>query len=86
MKESFGLKVKFSIEINGETDHMEHYFREDEAHVFDRHDEDKIKIKFDKFVEREKGEIEVWSAKGSGWVIERIKVTYVNVPRYQPLR
>ena len=33
-----------------------------------------------------KGEIEAWSARGSGWVLERIMVAYVNVARYQPLR
>ena len=33
-----------------------------------------------------KGEIEAWSAAGSGWVLERIMVAYVNVARYQPLR
>ena len=81
-----GLKVKFSIERNGETQYMEHYFRENEPHVFNRHDEDRIKIEFDRFVERMKGEIEFWSVKGSGWVIERIMVAYVNVARYQPLR
>ena len=33
-----------------------------------------------------KGEIDAWSARGSGWVLERIMVAYVNVARYQPLR
>ena len=59
VKVSFGPKAKFSIERNGETQHMEHYFREEEPHVFNRHDEDKIKIELHKFVERTKGEIEV---------------------------
>ena len=45
-----------------------------------------IKQEFDRFVERAKGEIEGWSAKGSGWVLERIMLAYVNVARYQPLR
>ena len=80
------MKVKFSIERNGETEYMEHYFRENEPHVFNRHDEGLIKGKFDRFVERTKGEIEAWSVKGSGWVIDRIMVAYVNVARYQPLR
>ena len=65
---------------------MEHYFRENEPHVFKRHDEELIKQEFDRFVERAKGEIEGWSVKGSGWVFERIMVAYVNVARYQPLR
>ena len=86
VKVSFGLKVKFSIERNGETQHMEHYFREKEPHVLNRHDEELIEQKFDEFIERTKGEIENWSVKGSGWEVEMIKVAYVNVARYQPLR
>ena len=66
--------------------YMEHYFRENEPHVFNRHDEELIKQEFDRFIERTKGEIESWSEKGSGWVLERIMRAYVNVARYQPLR
>ena len=58
-KVSFGPKAKFSIERNGETQHMEHYFSGDEPHLLNRYDEDKIKIEFYKFVERTNGEIEV---------------------------
>ena len=66
VKVSFGLQVKFSIERDGETQYMEHYFRENEPHVFNRHDEDLIKQEFDRFIERTKGEIEAWSERGSG--------------------
>ena len=86
VKVSFGLQVKFSIERNGETQHMQHYFRENEPHVFQRNDEELIKQKFDEFIERSKGEIENWSERGSGWEVERIMVAYVNVACYQPLR
>ena len=86
VKVSFGLQVEFSIERDGGTQYMEHYFRENELHVFNRNDEDQIKTEFDRFVERIKGEIESWSERGSGWVLERIMVAYVNVARYQPLR
>ena len=40
----------------------------------------------DEFIEKAKGEIEHWSEKGSGWEVERIKIAYVNVARYQELR
>ncbi|KAL9987185.1 hypothetical protein ACROYT_G001444 [Oculina patagonica] len=86
LKASFGLEVKFSIQRDGETQHMEHYFREREPHVFTKNNKDQIKKEFDKFIERAKGEIEAWSERGSGWVIERITKAYVNVARYQPLR
>ena len=80
------MQVKFLIERDGEMQYMEHYFRENEPHVFNRHDEELIKQEFDRFIERTKGEIESWSEKGSGWVLERIMRAYVNVARYQPLR
>ena len=86
VKVSFGLQVKFSIEINGETQHIKHYFKEEEPHVFNRHDKELIEQKYDEFIERIKGEIENWSVKGSGWEVERIETAYVNVARYQPLR
>ena len=56
------------------------------VYVFNRHDEDQVKIKFDRFIEKTKGKIEAWSVKGSGWVLDKIMVVYVNVARYQPLR
>ena len=37
VKVSFGLKVEFSILRNGKTENMEHYFREEELHIFNRH-------------------------------------------------
>ena len=79
VKVSFGLQVEFSIERDGETQYMEHYFRENEPHVFNRNNEDQIKKEFDRFVERIKGEIDSWSERGSGWVLKRIMVAYVNV-------
>ncbi|KAL9983781.1 hypothetical protein ACROYT_G006009 [Oculina patagonica] len=86
LKASFGLEVKFSKQIDGETQHMEHYFRESEPHLFLKNDKDQIKKEFDKFIDKAKGEIEGWSENGSGWAIERITNAYINVARYQPLR
>ena len=34
VKVSFGLQVKFSIERNGETQHMKHYFKEEGTACF----------------------------------------------------
>jgi len=85
VKVSFGLQVKFSIERHDEMQFMEHYFKEDETHVFKKNEEDLIRQKFDEFIEKAKGEIEHWSEMGSGWAVEMIQVAYVNVARYQPL-
>ena len=86
VKVSFGLKVNFEIERNGETQEMSHYFKEDQPHVFTRYDKEQIEQKYDEFMERIKGEIENWSLQGSGWEIESIELAYVNIAKYQPLR
>ena len=86
VKVSFGLKVNFEIERNGETQEMSHYFKEDQPHVFTRYDKEQIEQKYEEFMERIKGEIENWSLLGSGWDIESIELAYVNVAKYQPLR
>ena len=86
VKVSFGLKAEFSIIRNNKRQTMEHYFQENQPHIFNRNNQAQIKIEFDRFVETMKGEIEAWSARGSGWVLEKIMVAYVNVARYQPLR
>ena len=72
VKVSFGLKVNFEIERNGETQEMSHYFKEDQPHVFTRYDKEQIEQKYEEFMGRIKGEIENWSLQGSGWEIESI--------------
>jgi len=65
---------------------MKHYFENNKPYIFNRYDKEEIKEKFDEFIENTKGKIENWSEMGSGWVVERITIAYVNVARYQPLR
>ena len=86
VKVSFGLKVNFEIERNGETQEMSHYFKDDQPHVFTRYDKEQIEQKYEEFMGRIRGEIENWSLQGSGWEIESIELAYVNVAKYQPLR
>jgi len=86
VKVSFALEVKFSIERDSETQYMKHYFENKKPHIFSRYDKEEIKEKFDEFIENLKGEIEAWSERGSGWVVEKINIAYVNVARYEPLR
>ena len=38
------------------------------------------------FIDEVKGEIEAWSQRGSGWVIDEILEAFINVAQYQPLR
>ena len=85
VKVSFALEVKFSIERDGETQYMKHYFENKKPHNFNRYDKEEIKEKLDEFIENTKGEIEVWSEMGSGWVVEKINIADVNVAGYEPL-
>ncbi|KAL9950720.1 hypothetical protein ACROYT_G043266 [Oculina patagonica] len=88
VKVTFEVKIKFTKENfeTGVTQEMDHYFKEKKPHVFNEHNKQQIKQEFDRFIEIAKGEIEAWSERGSGWVLERIIAAYVNVARYQPLR
>ena len=86
IKVSFGLKVNFQTERNGELQEMSHYFKEDQPHVFTATNIEQIEEKYEEFMDRIRGEIENWSAQGSGWDIESIELAYINVAKYVPLR
>ena len=86
VKVSFGLKVNFQTERNGELQEMSHYFKEDQPHVFTAINRELIEEKYEEFMDRIRGEIENWSAQGSGWDIESIELAYINVAKYVPLR
>jgi len=40
---------------------------------------------FNHFVDEVRGEIEAWSERGSGWVVDEILEAFINVAQYQPL-
>ena len=85
VKVGFGLEVKFTIERDGVTQTMKHYFKSNRPLIFNRYDEEEeIKEGFDEFIETIEGEIQSWSEKGSGWVVEKINTAYVNVARNEP--
>ena len=86
VKVGFSLEVKFSREIDGETQDMKHFFKNKQPLIFNRYDGEEIKETFDEFIENTEGEIEAWSQMGSGWGIVRITIAYVNVARYEPMR
>jgi len=79
IKAQFGLLVKFSINRNGETQHMEHFFKQRDPAIFNRNNEATIEDTFNRFADQAKGEIEAWSKRGSGWVIDGISAAFVNL-------
>ena len=86
VKVQYGLLVRFSVNRNGEEEYMQHYFNRMKPIVFNEHNIDTTNHIFDQFVDEVRGEIEAWSERGSGWVVDEILEAFINVARYQPLR
>ena len=81
----FGLLVRFYINRNGEVEYVEHYFNRMQPIVINEHNMDTLNHIFNQFVDEVRGEIEAWSERGSGWVVDEILEAIINVAQYQPL-
>jgi len=86
VKVQFGLLVRFSANRNEEVEHMEHYFNKMKPIVVNQHNTDTLNHVFNQFADEVRGEIEAWSERGSGWVVDEILEAIINVARYNPLR
>ena len=86
VKMQFGLLVRFSMNRDEEVRIMEHYFNRMQPAILNEHNIDTLNFLLNQFIDEVKGEIEAWSQRGSGWVVDEILETYINVARYQPLR
>ena len=85
VKIQFGLLVSFYINRNGEVERMEHYFNRVQPIVLNEHNIDTLNHMLNRFVDEMRGEIEAWSQRGSGWVVDEILEVFINVAQYQPL-
>ena len=86
VKIQFSLLVRFSKNRNEEVQRMEHYFNRMQPAILNEHNMDTLNHLLNEFIDHVKGEIEVWSQRGSGWVIGEILEAFINVAQYQPLR
>jgi len=86
IKVQFGLLVRFYANRNEELEHMEHYFNKMEPVVINQNNIDTLNHVFNQFIEHVRGQIEGWSEKGSGWVVDEILQAFINVARYNPLK
>ena len=80
-----GLLVRFSIIRNEEVEYMEHYFNRMRPIILNEHNMDTLNHIMNHFVDEVRGEIEAWSQRGSGWVVDEILEAIINVAQYQPL-
>ena len=65
---------------------MEHYFNRMQPAILNEHNMDTLNPLLNQFVHEVKGEIEAWSERGSGWIMDKILKAFINVARYQPMR
>ena len=84
VKVQFGL-MRFYIDRNGEVERMVHYFNRMQPIVLNEHNMDTLNHMMNQFVDEVRGEIEAWSQRGSGWVVDEILEAIINVAQYQPL-
>ena len=69
-----------------ERQQMDHYFNRMQPIILNEHNLDILTPSLNQFIDEVKGEIEAWSERGSGWIMEEILEAFINVAQYQPMR
>ena len=85
-KIQFSLLVKFYMKRDGKVEEMEHYFNRMRPAILNEHNIDTLNNLLNQFIDEVKGEIEAWSERGSGWIMDKILKAFINVAQYQPMR
>ena len=86
VKIELGLLVNFYENRGNQPTKMDHYFKQKQSMILNEHNIDTLSHMINQWVDEVKGEIESWSQRGSGWVLDDSLKAYINVARYQPLR
>ena len=86
VKIQFGLVVRFYMNRDEEVQQMDHYFNPMQPAILNKNNMDTLNHLLNQFIDEVKGEIEAWSQRVSGWMIDEILEAYINVALYQPLR
>ena len=86
VKIQFSLLVKFYMIRDEEVEEMDHYFNRMRPVIMSEHNIDTLNHLLTQFIDEVKGEIEAWSERGSGWIMDKILEAFINVAQYQPLR
>ena len=80
------LLVRFYMVRDEKVEPMNHYFNWMQPVILTEHNIDILKPLLNQFIDEVKGEIEAWSERGSGWIMDRIVEAFINVAQYQPMR
>ena len=65
---------------------MDHYFNRMKPVILNGNNIDILNPLLNQFIDEVKGEIEAWSERGSGWIMDKILEAFINVAQYRPLR
>ena len=86
VKIQFSLLVKFYMKRDGKVEEMNHYFNRMRPVILNEHNIDTLNHALNQFIDEVKGEIEAWSERGSGWIMDKILEAFINVAQYRPMR
>ena len=86
VKIQFSLSIKFYVIRDEKVEETEHHFNRMRPVIFNENNIDTLNYVLNQFVDEVKGEIEAWPERGSGWIMDKILVAYINVAQYRPLR
>ena len=78
--------MRFVINRDGEVRYTEHYFDRMSPIILNENNMDTLNHLLNQFIDGVRGEIEAWSQRGSGWVLDEILEAFINVAQYRPLR
>ena len=86
VKIQFSLLVRFYTIRDEKVEEMNHYFDRMQPVILTEHNIDILNNLLNQFIDEVKGQIEAWSERGSGWILDKILEAFINVARYQPMR
>ena len=86
VKIQFSLLVRFYMIRDKKLEEMDHYFNRMRPLILNEHSMDTLTTSLNQFIDEVKGDIEAWSERGSGWIMDKILEAFINVAQYQPMR
>ena len=72
VKIQFSLLVRFYMIRDEKVEEMKHYFNRMQPVILNEHNIDILNPLLNQFIDEVKGQIEAWSERGSGWIMDKI--------------
>ena len=79
VKIQFSLLARFYTIRDEKVEEMNHYFNRMRPVILNEHNIDVLNPLSNQFIDEVKGQIEAWSERGSGWIMDKILEAFINV-------